>query len=265
MSGSGPSVVAVIPARMGSSRFPGKPMAPILGLPMVEHVRRRVAMCEKLDGVYVATCDQEICDATERFGGKAVMTSTAHQRASDRVAEVAENMEADIFVLVQGDEPMTLPGMIDAAVGPMLKDPTIQCVNLAKRIDSTEEWHNPNTIKVVVDLAGDALYFSRHPIPTDRILGQDRIPLLKQVCIIPFRRDTLLTYARLEPTPLELAESVDMMRFLEHGYKVRMVETEFDTRAVDTPEELEEVQELMRTDALTLQYLGDLQDEQVDR
>ena len=255
MQDSHPRVVAVIPARMGSSRFPGKPLAPMLGLPMVEHVRRRVAMCESLEDVYVATCDEEIREATESFGGRAIMTSTAHQRASDRVAEVAENMDADIFVLVQGDEPMTVPEMIDRAVAPMLEDSTIQCVNLAKRITLAEEWRDPNTIKVVTDLAGDALYFSRQPIPTDRILEWDRIPLLKQVCIIPFRRDVLLTYSGLEPTPLEQAESIDMMRFLEHGYKVRMVETDFDTHAVDTPQDLANVEELMRADKLTFTYL----------
>ena len=257
MPESPPSVVAVIPARMGSSRFPGKPLAPILGLPMVEHVRLRVAMCESLDGVYVATCDKEIYDAVEAHGGRAVMTSTAHQRASDRIAEVAESMEADIFVLVQGDEPMTVPEMIDRAVAPMLEDPEIQCVNLSKRIDSLESWQDPNTIKVVIDLNGDALYFSRQPIPTDRILGRERIPLFKQVCIIPFRREMLLTYASLEPTPLEESESIDMMRFLEHGYKVRMVETEFDTYSVDTPEDLERIQEMMRSDDLTQTYLAE--------
>ena len=185
------------------------------------------------------------------------MTSAAHERASDRVAEVAQGMDADIFVLVQGDEPMTLPEMIDRAVAPMVADPGIMCANLAKRISKEEEWRDPNTIKVVTDLAGDALYFSREPIPTDRILGLGSIPLVKQVCIIPFRRDALLTYAELAATPLEQSESIDMMRFLEHGYKVRMVETEFDTHAVDTPEDLERVQEIMRTDELTLKYLGE--------
>ena len=257
MSAQSKRVVAVIPARMGSSRFPGKPLAPILGIPMIEHVRKRVAMCENLDGVYVATCDQEIYDAIEGFGGQAVMTSTVHQRASDRVAEVAESMEADIFVLVQGDEPMTLPEMIDRAVAPMLEDPGIMCVNLTKRIDSLESWQDPNTIKVVIGLNGDALYFSRQPIPTDRILGTEGIPLFKQVCIIPFRRDTLLNYASLAPTPLEKSESIDMMRFLEHGYQVRMVETEFDTYSVDTPEDLERIQEMMRSDDLTQTYLAE--------
>ena len=258
MVSSPPKVVAVVPARMGASRFPGKPLAPMLGVPMVEHVRYRVSLCQSLDAVYVATCDQEIYDATERFGGKAIMTSTSHQRASDRMAEVAETVDADIFVLVQGDEPLTVPDMIDRAVAPMLVNPSIGCINLAKRITSVDEWNDPNTIKVVTDMVGDALYFSRQPIPTDRILGQDKIPLLKQVCIIPFRREALAIYYHLEATPLEQAESIDMMRFLEHGLKVRMVETEFDTHAVDTPEDLARVEDMMRTDELTQQYLRQL-------
>lgn len=253
-------VVAVIPARMGSSRFPGKPLADIFGMPMVEHVRQRVAMCRSLDAVYVATCDQEIYDATESYGGRAVMTSNVHQRASDRMAEVAETVDADIFVLVQGDEPMTVPEMIDRAVAPMLEDPSIQCVNLTKIIATEQEWTDPNTIKVVRDLNGDALYFSRQPIPTDRIMSFDEIPVYKQVCIIPFRKEALLNYARLDPTPLELAESIDMMRFLEHGYKVRMVESEFATFAVDTPQDLERVTELMRRDALTQRYISHVPD-----
>ncbi len=252
-----PRIVAVIPARMGSSRFPGKPLAPILGLPMVEHVRRRVALCRGLDGVYVATCDQEIYDATQRYGGQAIMTSSSHQRASDRVAEVAEKMDADIFVLVQGDEPMTMPEMVERAIIPMLGDSSIQCINLTKRITTLEEWRDPNTIKVVMDRAGDALYFSRQPIPTDRVAGWGNFPAFKQVCIIPFRRDALLAYARLEPTPLEKAESIDMLRFLEHGYKVRMVETGFETYSVDTPQDLARVQELMRRDPLVQQYIDE--------
>ena len=249
-----PKIIGVVPARMGSSRFPGKPLAPILGMPMVEHVRRRVAMCESLDEVYVATCDREIYESTEGFGGRAVMTSDVHQRASDRVAEVAENMEGDIFVLVQGDEPMTTPEMIERAIAPMVADPSIGCANLAKRIEGEKEWRDPNTIKVVTDLSGDALYFSREAIPSDRILSIERIPLLKQVCIIPFRKETLLAYAQLAPTPLEQAESIDMMRFVEHGYKVRMIETEFGSSSVDTTEDLVRVEALMRQDPLTLSY-----------
>ena len=249
-------VVAVLPARMGSSRFPGKPLAPILGRPMIEHVYYRTALCQQLSAVYVATCDDEIKQAVEGFGGNVIMTSPKHQRASDRVAEAAEELEADILVLIQGDEPMVVPEMIDAAVAPMLSERDVQCVNLAKRIDSEEEYQDPNTIKVVMDLRGDALYFSREPVPTQRVASFNNIPVFKQVCIIPFRRDCLLEYARLEPTALEQAESVDMLRFLEHGYRVRMVETEFNTHAVDTPADLALVESLIERDPLTVSFLA---------
>lgn len=252
------TIIAVIPARMGSSRFPGKPLAPILELSMIEHVYRRTAICNQLQAVYVATCDPEIYEVVEGFGGRAIMTSPLHERASDRVAEAVQSLGAEIIVMVQGDEPMTVPAMIEQAVAPLLEDPQVQCVNLIKRIKSEEEYLDPNTIKVVMDRQGDALYFSREPIPTRRILELERIPLFKQVCIIPFRRDLLLTYSQLEPTPLEQAESVDMLRLLEHGYKVRLIETEFETHAVDTPEDLAKVEELMRRDPLTRQYIDQL-------
>lgn len=250
-----PKIVAVIPARMGSSRFPGKPLAQILGIPMIEHVYKRTAMSTILHQVYIATCDQEIYDAAINFGGAAIMTSDRHTRASDRVAEAAHHFDADIIVMVQGDEPMTVPEMIDQAVEPMLADPEVGCVNLAGKIQDEAEHCNPATIKVVVDKNWDALYFSRVPIPTASVMGFDNIPLYKQVCIIPFRREMLLKYSHLEPTPLEIAESVDMMRFLEHGYKVRMVPTNCDTHAVDTPEDLKYVESLLRSDSLVSQYL----------
>src|SRR5215210_4269627 len=158
-------VVAVIPARMGSSRFPGKPLAPLLGRPMIEHVVRRAAMCDLLDAVYVATCDEEIRSAVERFGGEVVMTSAAHERASDRVAEAAEGFEAEVVVMIQGDEPMVTPAMIAAAVAPLFDDASVSCVNLARRIERSEEYVDRNTIKVVSDVRGDALYFSRAPVP----------------------------------------------------------------------------------------------------
>ncbi len=247
-------IVAVIPARMGSSRFPGKPLAPILGRPMIEHVYRRVAMAPSIDQVYLATCDEEIRAATEAFGGNAIMTAATHTRCSERVAEAAANLDADIIVMVQGDEPMTTPDMIEASVRDMKLDPAIQCVNLTARIPTRGEWESRNTIKVVMDRQGNALYFSRRPIPTDDIEGFDNIPRYKQVCIIPFRRDALQQYVQLAPTPLELAESVDMMRFVENGIPVRMVEVEFDTHAVDTPADLAEVERRMANDPLLCRY-----------
>ena len=259
-------IVAFVPARMGSSRFPGKPLAPLLGRPMVEHVVRRASMCEAPAAVYVATCDEEIRAAVEAFGGRVVMTSSAHERASERVAEAAENVEAaegseaDIVVMIQGDEPMITPGMIAAALTPMLRDPSIQCVNLARRINSPGEYFDRNTIKVVTDVRGGALYFSRAPIPAIEFArdfsgrADARPPVFKQVCVIPFRRERLREFARLPPTPLERAESVDMLRLVEHGLGVRLVETEEDTHAVDTPEDLRLVEGLMRDDPLLRRY-----------
>jgi 3-deoxy-manno-octulosonate cytidylyltransferase (CMP-KDO synthetase) len=248
---------------MGSSRFPGKPLAPLLGRPMIEHVVRRAAMCERLDAVYVATCDEEIRAVVEAFGGKVVLTSAAHERASDRVAEATERVEAterfkaDIIVMIQGDEPMVTPDMIVAAVAPMLRDPAVMCVNLARRIVSREDYVDRNTIKVVMNIDGDALYFSRAPIPSidfTRDFNGSRPPVFKQVCVIPFRRDFLREFARLPPTALEQAESIDMLRIIEHGRRVRMVETQSDTHAVDTPEDLRLVESLMKGDPLLLRY-----------
>lgn len=242
-------VVCIIPARMGSSRFPGKPLAPICGRPMIEHVYRRCRMNESLSGVYIATCDEEIASATERFGGEAIMTSPLHQRASDRVAEAAKKMDADIVVMVQGDEPMIRPEMIELAIGPMRKDPAVVCTNLAAPIRSAEEYNDPNSIKVAIARNGDALYFSRRPIPWSKDTSLDQLPVFKQVCVIPFRNDFLQRYSAMEPTPLEIAESVDMLRILEHGWRVRMVVTNHFTQAVDTPADLALVEQLLTAEA----------------
>ena len=241
--------IALIPARMGSSRFPGKPMAKILGKPMIGHVYQRVAKASVLDLVAVATCDQEIADYIESIGGKAVMTSDHHERASDRCAEALLKLEEeysfkyDAVVMVQGDEPMTHPDMVAEAIQPLLVDDGVQVVNLLGQIKDTSEFEDRNCIKVVCDLNSDALYFSREPIPTHSKIKN--ATMHKQVCIIPFRRDFLLEYTEMKPTPLEIAESIDMMRVLEHGLKVRMVPTKFDTHAVDTEQDLVMVEALM--------------------
>ena len=249
-------IIAVIPARMGSTRFPGKPLAPLLGRSMIEHVYRRSAMCTALDEVFVATCDQEIMDAVTAFGGKPLMTSTRHQRASDRVAEAATHFSADIIVMIQGDEPMTYPEMIEQSIAPLRGgDPEIACVNLTARITSEAELEDRNTIKVVMDSEGFAVYMSREPIPTRHIKAFNQIQAFKQVCIIPFTASSLQEFMRLSPTPLEVAESIDMLRFIEHGRKVKMVETAYATHAVDTPEDLQLVEGLLQKDPLTNKYL----------
>jgi len=249
------NVVGMIPARMGSSRFPGKPITPVLGLPMLEHVYKRCAMAEGLSSLYVATCDEEIKSVVEGFGGKAIMTSDVHVRASDRIAEAAEGMEADVIVMIQGDEPMTQPGMIDAAVQPFIDDPSVLCVNLTKRITDKSEFKNRDCIKVVIDQAGNAMYMSREPIPTLANAPFEEIEAFKQVCIIPFTKESLAQFQALEPTPAEISESVDMMRFIEHGIPVRMVETDFDSYAIDRPEDVARIEELLRNDPLTATYM----------
>jgi 3-deoxy-manno-octulosonate cytidylyltransferase (CMP-KDO synthetase) len=254
-------IVAIIPARMGSTRFPGKPMAQIHGIPMVGHVYFRTKMCSLLRETYVATCDQEIYDYISSVGGKAIMTSDTHERCSDRTAEAmlkvesATNRKVDIVVMVQGDEPMVTPEIIEAAVNPMLGNPSIQVVNLMARIRSVEEFEDSNEVKVVVDLNSCALYFSREPIPSRR-KGVKDVPMLKQVCIIPFRRNYLLKFNSLPETPLERIESVDMMRVIEHGEHVHMVMTEAATLSVDTPEDLERAVGLMKEDTLIYEYKG---------
>lgn len=252
--------IAVIPARMGSSRFPGKPIANLLGRTMLEHVYKRVALSKALDATYIATCDDEIRRAAENFGAPVIMTADTHERASDRVAEAVAEIDAELIVMVQGDEPMTHPEMIDAAVAPFRHDPELGCVNLMRSIDNKGDFYDFNTIKVVTDQHGDALFMSRQPIPTvpaSALSAGSDFPhtlAFKQVCIIPFRRKTLLEFSRLPSTPLEKLESVDMLRLLEHGYRVKMVETRFNTQAVDTQADLERVARLMEKDPLLASY-----------
>ena len=243
-------ILALIPARMASSRFPGKPMAKILGKPMIGHVYERVNASSLLHTVAVATCDDEIAGYIESIGGLAVMTSDKHERASDRCAEALLKIESDkgitfdIVVMIQGDEPMTHPEMIGEALQPLLDDQDVQVVNLVGQIKDNAEFEDRNCIKVVCDLNLNALYFSREPIPTK--YKSDKIPMGKQVCIIPFRRDFLLQYNNMTPTPLEIAESVDMLRVLENGFKVRMTPTKYDSMAVDTPQDLLRVESAMK-------------------
>lgn len=256
------NAIAIIPARMASSRFPGKPMSLIHGIPMIGHVYFRTRMCTMINETYVATCDQEIYDYIESIGGKAVMTADTHERCTDRTAEAMLRIEeqtgekTDIVVIVQGDEPMVTPEMIDQSVTPMIEESSIEVVNLMARIKTVEEFEDPNEVKVVVGLNGNAMYFSREPIPS-RKKGVSQVPMLKQVCVIPFRRGYLLKFNSMPETPLECVESVDMMRILENGEQVRMVMTDAETLSVDTLEDLKRVESLMKGDQLLKKYLED--------
>ena len=253
------NIIAIIPARMGSSRYPGKPLAKIHGVPMVGHVALRTAMSKTLSGAYIATCDQEIMDYAASINIPGIMTADTHTRCTDRTAEALLKIEAmtgqrvDIVVMVQGDEPMLTPDMIDAALEPLLADPTLNVVNLMADIKTVEAFEDPNEVKVVVDKDNNALYFSREPIPS-RKKGVTEVPMRKQVCIIPFRRDYLLHFNAMPEMPLEIIESVDMMRILEQGDKVRMVPVDIETCSVDTPEDLVHVEALMQGDKLRLGY-----------
>jgi 3-deoxy-manno-octulosonate cytidylyltransferase (CMP-KDO synthetase) len=229
---------------MASTRFPGKPLTPIAGRPMLEHCWRGASESELLDEVVVATCDDEIRDWAESAGVGCVMTSPAHERATDRVAEAAEQIDAEAFVLIQGDEPLVSASMIDAALRPVVDDGAF-CTNLVKRLRSEEELNSPNLVKVVADVSGRALYFSRSPIPTALHSGFEGIAAYNQVAIFGFRREALLEFARLSPTPYEIAESVDMLRYVEHGRTIQLVESTETTHAVDVPEDVAVVERML--------------------
>ncbi len=253
------NIIAISPARMGSTRYPGKPLADIHGVPMVGHVALRTAMSKSLSATYIATCDQVVMDYAAKADIKAVMTADTHTRCTDRTAEAMLKIEQetgqkiDIVVMVQGDEPMVTPEMIEAALKPMLEDPSLQITNLMADLLDVEEFEDPNEVKVVTDLKGNALYFSREPIPS-RKKGVLNVPMKKQVCIIPFRRDFLLKFNSQPETPLEIIESVDMMRILENGGVIRMVQVADVTYSVDTQEDHAFVVDCMKNDKLRLKY-----------
>ena len=253
------NTIGFIPCRMNSSRYPGKPLAPILGTSMIEHVYRRSAMSKKLDALYIVTCDDEIRESALVFGAKVIMTKDTHERATDRIAEALTKVEktdkkkVGIAVMIQGDEPLIFPEMIDAAIDPVRGGKGIKVTNLMAPLKTKEEQDDPNEIKVVVDLNDFALFFSREPIPT-RTRLKERVTFLKQVCIFAFKRDFLLEYTRMSPTPLEITESIDMLRILEHGKKVKMVRTPYETYSVDTPQDRSEVEKLMKKDPVYLRY-----------
>ena len=253
-------VTGIIAARMASTRFPDKPLARIQGMPMIGHVYHRAKMAAGIDDIWIATCDQSIMDYAASIGAPAVLTRDTHERATDRIAEAVPYIEAktgsriDVGILVQGDEPMLVPAMLEDLVRPM-RVGGVTIANLIARIESAEEFEDPNTVKVVRDREGNALYFSREPIPS-RQKYKGAVPMWKQLGLIAYTREALLEYSTLAPTTLEEIESVDMNRVLEHGRSIRMVETAHRTAAVDTPQDLERVAALMAGDLLVQNYHG---------
>jgi len=247
-------VLGVIPARYGSTRLPGKPLADLGGKPVIQHTYERA--CQALNNVIVATDDQRILDVVAAFGGQAVMTRSDHSCGSERVAEVAASLDCDIVVNIQGDEPFIDPLMIQEAVAPLLADSGLVMSTLSRAITSEEDLQNPSVVKVVTDQRGNALYFSRSVIPYPRY--REFCRWREHVGLYGYRKEFLLQYVHWPPTPLERAESLEQLRVLEHGFAIRVVETERGLGApcIDTPEDLVRAHEYL---ARGHEYLAELE------
>jgi len=244
---SSESVLAVIPARYASSRFPGKPLAPIAGQPMIQRVVERVRQARRVTRVVVATEDARIQSAVESFGGEAVLTRADHRTGTDRVAEVAAHIPAAVYVNVQGDEPLIDPATIDAVVSEMLGDDSIQLATPCTPILDPSDIMDPNVVKVVRDFDGNCLYFSRAPVPWVRdTAAKIAVRHWKHIGLYAFRRDALLEFPTLPPGELERVEHLEQLRWLENGFRIRAVETDYDAVSVDVPADVERVENLLR-------------------
>jgi 3-deoxy-manno-octulosonate cytidylyltransferase (CMP-KDO synthetase) len=232
-------VVAVIPARYGSTRLPAKALADIAGVPMIVRVWRQVSLARSVERVIVATDDERIAAPVRTAGGEAMMTSAAHQSGTDRIAEVARSVVADIYINVQGDQPFTDPRDLDAVATPMLADASIDMATLATPIADLEEFRNPTKVKVVCDVAGNALYFSRSPIPYPRDIEGLPAGALRHIGIYAYRREFLLKFASLAPGKLEQLEKLEQLRALENGYLIRVVASVSPQLEIDTAEDLD--------------------------
>jgi 3-deoxy-manno-octulosonate cytidylyltransferase (CMP-KDO synthetase) len=241
-----PSITVVIPARMASSRYPGKPLVPILGLPMVEYVRRRTALADGLALVVVATCDIAIRDAVEASGGRAVMTSDIHQRCTDRVAEAMGQLPGDIVAMVQGDEPLLVPDAVRQVVQPLVDDSALQCANLLSPLAGDADLSAPHIVKAVCDRRGDVMFLTRAAVPHFR--ERVEVPVYRQTGIMAFRTTFLQRYSSMPETPLERAESVDMLRLLEHGVRIAGVVANYVTLGVDRPSDVPLIERVLRED-----------------
>ena len=239
-------VVAVIPARYGSTRLPGKPLIPIAGKPMIQHVFERTKKAQTVQRVVVATDDVRIVNAVHGFQGEALMTRSDHRTGTERVAEVAAHEEGDVFVNVQGDEPLIDPIAIDTAVGALLEDPPAQIATVATPVRHAADIMDPNVVKTVLDFDGHALYFSRAPIPWLRDpQSKVSVKYWKHLGLYVFERDALLEYATLPLGDLERVEQLEQLRWLENGWKIRVAEVAHDALSVDVPEDVARVEKLM--------------------
>ncbi|MFQ5670456.1 MAG: 3-deoxy-manno-octulosonate cytidylyltransferase [Acidobacteriota bacterium] len=241
------SAVGIIPARWGSTRFPGKALADLAGRPLVEHVYRNASRARLLERIVVATDDDRIRQAVAAFGGESILTAPDHPSGSDRVAQVAAGLACDVVVNIQGDEPLLGPDAMDASVQALRQDPAADATTLAAPITSTAELENPNVVKVVTDLSGRALYFSRSNIPFQRQAGRPSPARARHhIGLFAYRRAFLLEFASWKPTPLEQTEGLEQMRILEHSRVLKVIEIPVASPGVDTPEDLQHVKQLLR-------------------
>jgi 3-deoxy-manno-octulosonate cytidylyltransferase (CMP-KDO synthetase) len=238
---------------MASTRFPGKPLIAIMGRPMLWHIWKRCQMSGVMDTVAIATCDDEIRWAAESFGAQVIMTAPTHTRATDRVAEAAGHLPGDVILNVQGDEPLVNPQLLRDIVVAYARDPQCNCLNPVAPIEDAEDLTSPNTVKATLDRHGRILYFSRYPIPSDA-MGPRRGPVYRQVPIIAFGRRFLEQFLALPETPLEIQESVDLLRPIEHGLAVHGLVTTFQTIGVDGPDDVARVERFLADDPVYRQY-----------
>ncbi|MCX7045827.1 MAG: 3-deoxy-manno-octulosonate cytidylyltransferase [Candidatus Sumerlaeota bacterium] len=242
-----PRIIAVIPARYASTRFPGKPLYRLAGKPMILWVIERARAVKQITAVYAATDDQRIFDAVVAGGGQAIMTSDRARSGSDRIAEAIANLEADVIVNLQGDEPLLRPETIEAAIEKLLEDAECDVSTTCVEIRTRREFENPNNVKVVMARDGQALYFSRSPIPSparrqESDLCDGRLFGYKHQGLYIYRREALLAFSQLEAGALEEIEKLEQLRYLEHGYKIKVAVTPYDSPGVDMPEDAEEVE-----------------------
>ena len=240
--------ICVIPARYSSTRLPGKPLKDICGKPMICRVWERASRAKSVAEVIVATDDERILQAVENNSGRAIMTRADHKTGTDRLAEVAEKFpDVDVIVNVQGDEPLIEPSLIDELIAEFIADEDLKMATVATELTDADEMNNPNNVKVVLDRYNDALYFSRSLIPYPRNAGNAKV--FKHIGIYAYRRDFLIDYAKMEPTPLEKSESLEQLRALENGFKIRVIKSNCRFVGVDTEEDLKLVNEIYRREA----------------
>ena len=238
-------IIGVIPARFGSTRFPGKPLINILGKPMIQRVYEQAKKSKLLSRVIVATDNEKIYNALKKFGGEVVMTSRKHKSGTDRIEEALNKINAEIVVNIQGDEPFINPMNIDKAVEPLIKDKNINVSTLAIKIRNIKEISNPNVVKVIFDKDDNAIYFSRNPIPYNRD-GISSINYYKHIGLYVYRREFLKKLAKMKPIGLETAEKLEQLRIIENGFKIKVIITEIDSHSVDTKKDLKKLLKLHR-------------------